>query len=203
MVVVLSQASAASREVTREAEVADDSDKRIIPVVKDACNPRGMALILSGRHWIDFSTGDYTGGLRQLAAALAGRDDGHVRSQMSARPEPQQIIGAWQVWIQHQFLPGFGNFEFRPDHSFVGLQSQPQGTVEIEGRWAFDGSAITIQGVVRPHRASAVAKVIGRLLAPQAMGPYNLILTLTEVGDGYFNAQSHDGFQVVFQWTGD
>jgi len=133
MVVVLSQASAASREVSSEAEAANKRDKRIIPIIKDACDPRGMELILNGRQWIDFSTGDHQGGVRQLVAALTGGVEVRPESQMSSRPAPRQIVRAWQVWIQHPMFPGFGNFQFHPDGVFSALQSQPQGTVQIQG----------------------------------------------------------------------
>lgn len=203
MVVVLSQSSAASREVAREAEVADNIGKRIIPVVKEACNPLGMSLILSGKHWIDFSTGDYVGARGQLVAAITGRADGNVQSHLSVQPTPQQLVGSWQVWIQHQFMPGFGEFEFHPNQAFKGKQSQPQGTVDIEGQWMFDGSFIRIHGVASQQVEGGFAKVM-KAFVPQAMStPYNLMLQISEVGDGFFKARSHDGFFVQFQWDGD
>lgn len=184
LVVVLSQASAASREVPREVEVADKRRKRIIPIIKEPCDPRNMELILAEFQWIDFSTGDYPGRVRQLVAALQGRSAEQPISPMSSQPEPHQIVGAWQVWIQHPMLPGFGSFEFHPNAVFVGQQSQQTGTVQIQGHWAFNGSQIQIQGITN-------------------LGfPYNVLLQITENGQGYFKATSHDGFAVLFQWIG-
>jgi hypothetical protein len=184
LVVVLSRASAASREVPREVEAADRRQKRIIPVIKEACDPRNMELVLAERHWIDFSTGDYAGGVRQLLAALQGRDATQPDSPMSARPAPHQLVGSWRVWIQHPVLPGFGSFHFYPNGSFLGEQSQHTGTVRIQGQWAFNGSLIQIQGFTN----------VGF--------PYAVILQIVEMGQGYFKAASHDGFSVLFQWIG-
>jgi hypothetical protein len=184
MVVVLSQAADASREVPREVEAADRRNKTIIPVIKEACNPRNMELVLAERHWIDFSTGDFQGGTRQLVAALQGGSTAAPSSPMSSRPMPNQIVGAWQVWIQHPFFPGFGNFQFHPNGMFQGVQSQPQGTVNIQGQWAFNGAQIQIQGMTN----------VGI--------PYNLLLGIAEVGEGSFKAMSHDGYGVLFQWAG-
>lgn len=184
LVVVLSRASASSREVPREVEAADRREKQIIPVIKEACDPRNVELVVAERQWIDFSTGDYAGGVQQLVAALQGRSPQQPRSPMSAQPAPHQIVGAWQVWIQHPLLPGFGNFQFLPNGMFAGQQSQSTGTVQIQGQWGFDGSQILIQGMTN-------------------FGfPYNVLLQITENGEGYFRAMSHDGFAVVFQWAG-
>ena len=181
LVVVLSQASSVSREVPREVEAADKRHKRIIPVIMEACDPRNMELLVTGRQWIDFSTGDYAGGVRRLVAAMQGQSAEQPRTQMSSQPTPTQIVGAWQVWIQHPTLPGFGYFMFHPNGAFEGQQSQPTGTAMIQGQWAFNGSQIQIQGTVN------------------LSFPYNVVLQITENGPGYFKAASHDGFDVVFQ----
>ena len=184
LVVVVSRASDSSREVPREVEAADRRDKTIIPVIKEACDPRNMELVLAERHWIDFSTGDYANGVRELVTALQGRAAAPPRSPMDARPAPHQLLGTWRVWIQHPMLPGFGNFQFHPNGAFIGLQSQRTGTVQIQGRWAFNGSLIQVQGITN----------VGF--------PYNVMLEIVENGRGYFKAASHDGFAVLFQWAG-
>jgi TIR domain len=183
-VVVLSQASASSREVRREVEAADRREKRIIPIIKEACDPRSMELVLAERHWIDFSTGDPSGGARQLVDALQGRSAERPVSPMARQPVPNQIVGAWQVWMQHPVLPGFGNFQFHQNGFFTGQQSQSTGTVQIEGQWAFDGSQLHIQGMTNLRF------------------PYGVLLHIIENGRGYFKASSHDGFAVLFQWAG-
>jgi hypothetical protein len=183
LVVVLSRASSASREVPREVEAADRRRKRIIPVIKEACDPRNMELVLSERHWIDFSTGDYAGGVRQLVEAMQGHGTAPPVSPMSYQPATRQIVGSWRVWIQHPMLPGFGSFHFYPNGAFYGEQSQQTGAVQIQGQWAFNGTFIRVQGMTN----------VGF--------PYNLMLQIIEQGQGYFKAASHDGFAVLFQWA--
>ena len=100
---------------------------------------------------------------------------------MTAPHTPQGLAGAWQVWIQHPLAPGFGTFQFAPNGLFSGVQSQPMGTVSIQGQWASDGMHIQIRGMM------------------DGFCPYFLILTIVDCGRGYFKALSHDGFGAVFQ----
>ncbi len=80
-------------------------------------------------------------------------------------------------------MGGFGAFTYFPNGVFQGYQTGPTGTAQIQGQWQFDGQTLVMQGAA-------------------GVMPYFVGLSQADIGQGYFKARSHDGFDAVFQWTG-
>lgn len=154
--VVLSPNSAKSKTVGQELSVADECDKRIIPLMYQIREvPAAFKLTLGRLQQIDF-TEDYSGALQRLRRALGqqpqAKDDYRQPQPPPPRPAPQlslaQVLpGQWVATAISPLMQITASVWVSSDGSFQAQQT-PFGW-SSQGRWSVDPSnQVYMQGMV-------------------------------------------------------
>jgi hypothetical protein len=118
MIAVLSPSSLSSKHVKSEILIADDHEKKIIPIVAQPCPlPPGLDVPLTRLNRIDFTKTGFPNGLNALQEALTE----FAKPSAVRPPSLTEILpGAWQV--QLSVATPFGN-----TFGLMGIQLFPNG----------------------------------------------------------------------------
>jgi hypothetical protein len=186
-ILVMSPRSAESRHVRQELSIAFEREKRVIPVVLEHGDFSAFEYQTSGLQWIDFTQAAYPPTLAALVGSLQEKPPEPQDEKVEPVPPlAQQLAGTWQLQGQNMGMAFSGQVTFYPNGGFAGTV----GPLQVQAMWGFADptmSRIVIQG---------------QSTSPMGLAPYNVLLQITSVGWGTFNALASDGAQVAFQRIG-
>ena len=140
VILILSPQSSKSKYVIKEVTIADENDKRIIPILYQKCKiPTETEFALTGIHIIDFTIQDKTQATKQLLNIFKVPDKiktTYRTQRKSNRKTLEQILpGKWyvQLTLQTYWGPQSGvlNLVINHDHTFY-LNNQ---FFRAQGNW--------------------------------------------------------------------